>query len=339
MPGLIKPQADAAQLRNLVGIVAASENLVLMKSTSANLAVVLGLLVACAFSFRQSTFDPANTQTDSPSPLRAPSAHSEWSVTVRHFRARGSSDEGSDGYTVAYDGTVETDSYRQWRSGPQIHHTQIRVSHPEVLPEVESALLALADSKAGQSSLDNLEYRYAVGGRTGVASFNQDTSKPIPGPAGRLQDALDRALRSRALPQGVHAGRWLTLFQTADPIVTYQLGWSWREYWLNSQGEFTVRYHRGNSDLQGNWEQRLANLGPAQRQKLVMALKVAESPSEPSQIRQWPILLSVQQSGKSRTFASLDGTFRGQAATLLAAWNEASGSPLLGRPWMANPKP
>lgn len=229
-----------------------------------------------------------------------------WTLTVGRYHGRGTSGGGGSEYTVDSQGMMQSVSYQNGVAGPQPHHYRSRVAHPELLPEVEKALRRLADSKPTASYDPTLEYHYTIDGQSGVASFHQDPSKPVPGLAGELEKSLDRLMRVSDKPQKpVLVTPLIQLTQQATPAARRQ-GWSSREYQIDSLGRVLVIYHRGNSNLEGTWEETLRTLTPAQ-------------------------LKQVKRVGR----ANLDAAkLPKNSASLLKHFQ---GEPLLDRPWMARP--
>ncbi|ODT78694.1 hypothetical protein ABS71_01600 [bacterium SCN 62-11] len=190
-----------------------------------------------------------------------------WTLTVGQYHGRGTSGGGGSEYTVDSEGMVQSVSYQNGVAGPQPHHYRSRVAHPDQLPEVEKALRRLADSNPVQSYDPTLEYRYTIDGRSGQATFHQDFRKPIPGLAGELQKALDRMMRASDRPKEVGMIRTLARLSQDATATARQQGWSRREFQIDSLGRVLAIYHRGNSNLEGTWEETLRTLTPAERSR------------------------------------------------------------------------
>lgn len=187
-----------------------------------------------------------------------------WTLTVGQYHGRGTSGGGGSEYTVDSNGLVQSVSYQNGVAGPQPHHFRSQVAHPEALPEVEMALRRLAASRPSESYDPTLEYRYTIDGVSGKATFHQDFRKPVPGLAGDLQKSLDRLMRvSRPTGQPVMINTLASLSQAA-PASARQQGWSRRDYQIDSLGRVLLIYHRGNSNIEGTWEETLRTLTPAQ---------------------------------------------------------------------------
>lgn len=228
-----------------------------------------------------------------------------WSLTVGRFHGRGTSGGGGSEYTVDSDGLVQSVSYQNGVAGPQPHHFRSHVPHPEALPEVEKALRRLAQSKPNPASDPNLEYHYTIDGRSGLASYHQDPSKPVPGLAGELEKSLQRLMQVSSSAHPVMVTTLIQITQPAPASARTQ-GWSQREYQIDSLGRILVIYHRGNPNIEGTWEETLRNLTPTQ-------------------------LAAAKRAGP----VHLDATNLPENASELL--KHFQGEALLDRPWMARP--